>query len=134
MQIAIATFLCILAPITLFILGAATEIPGFGVSETVMGVIGLIVLFAFVLTAVPIYIYCGFKNEPYAFLDKNVPFELEYGVKGIVTEHKRKFRDMYVRWNIIRLRRRFARSTPCKRACRTPSGECEPAVVVEQQP
>ena len=100
-QIALATFLCIISPITLFILGAATEIPTLNVSETVMGVVGLVVLFAFVLTAVPIYIYCGFKNEPYAFLDKNVPFELEYGVKGIVSERERKFRDPYVRWNII---------------------------------
>ncbi|MBQ7314717.1 MAG: helix-turn-helix transcriptional regulator [Clostridia bacterium] len=100
-QIAVATFLCILSPITLFILGAAIEIPSLGVSETAMGVVGLVVLFAFVLTAVSIYIYCGFKNEPYTFLDKNVPFELEYGVKGIVTEHKRKFRDLYVKWNII---------------------------------
>ena len=100
-QIAIATFLCIISPITLLILGAATEIPSLGVSETVMGIVGLIVLFAFVLTAVPIYIYCGFKNEPYAFLDKNVPFELEYGVKGIVTERKSQFRDLYVKWNII---------------------------------
>ncbi len=100
-QIAIATFLCIISPITLLILGAATEIPSLGVSETVMGVVGLIALFVFVLTAVPIYIYCGFKNEPYAFLDKNVPFELEYGVKGIVSERKRQFGDLYARWNII---------------------------------
>ncbi len=100
-QIAIATFLCIISPITLIILGAASEIPSLGVSETAMGVIGLVVLFALVLTAVPIYIYCGFKNEPYAFLDKNVPFELEYGVKGILTEQKKKFRDIYVSRNII---------------------------------
>ena len=100
-QIAIATLLCILSPITLIVLGAATEIPSLGVSESLMGTVGLIVLFAFVLTAVPIYIYCGFKNDPYAFLDKKVPFELEYGVKGIVTERKRQFRDLYVKWNII---------------------------------
>lgn len=61
----------------------------------------LIVLFAFILCAVPIYIYCGFKNEPYAFLDKNIPFELEYGVKGMVTERKKKFRDTYIKFNII---------------------------------
>ena len=100
-QIAIATLLCIISPITLFILGAATDHPSLGVSETVMGTVGLAVLFAFVLAAVPIYIYCGFKNEPYAFLDKNVPFELEYGVKGIVTERQRLFRASYVRCNII---------------------------------
>ena len=100
-QIAIATFLCIVSPITLIILGALSELTGFGVSETSAGAVGLVVLFAFVLCAVPIYIFCGFKNEPYAFLDKKVPFELEYGVKGLVTECKKSFRDVYVRWNII---------------------------------
>ena len=70
-------------------------------TETTAGAVGLIVLFTFVLCAVPIYIYCGFKNEPYAFLDKNIPFELEYGVKGMVTERKKKFRDTYVKFNII---------------------------------
>ena len=100
-KIALATFLCILSPITLIILSAASEAPNFRVSEDVAGVVGLTVLFAFVLCAVPIFIYTGFKNEPFAFLDKNVPFELEYGVKGLVTERKKNFRDTYVRWNII---------------------------------
>lgn len=36
-----------------------------------------------------------------AFLDKNIPFELEYGVKGMVTERKKKFRDTYIKFNII---------------------------------
>lgn len=100
-KIALATFLCILSPITLIILGAASEIPSFGISETVAGVIGLSVLFAFILCAVPLYIFCGFKNEPFEFLDKGVPFELEYGVKGIVTERKKQFRGTYVLSNII---------------------------------
>jgi len=100
-KIAIATLLCILSPIALILLGAASENPAFGVSESVAGTVGLAALFALVLCAVPIYVYCGFKNEPYAFLDKNEPFELEYGVRGIVTERKKKFRDTYVRWNII---------------------------------
>ncbi len=99
--IAIATFLCILSPIALIVLGALSELPTSIVTETTSGAVGLVVLFAFILCAVPLYIYCGFKNEPYAFLDKNVPFELEYGVKGIVTERKKQFRDLYVRWNII---------------------------------
>ena len=69
--------------------------------ETTASAVGLIVLFAFILCAVPIYIYCGFKNEPYAFLDKNIPFELEYGVKGLVTEKKNAFRPTYIAYNII---------------------------------
>ncbi len=101
LKIAIATFLCILSPITMILLGVFSENETSGISETFAGVAGFVVLFAFVLCAVPIYIYCGFKNEPYAFLDKNVPFELEYGVKGIVTERQKQFREAYIRWNII---------------------------------
>jgi len=99
-RIALATLLCILSPIPLLILGAATEIPSLGVSETVMGVIGLAALFAFVLCAIPLYIYSGFQNEPYRFLDQDQPFELEYGVRGLVSERQKQFRGAYVRWNI----------------------------------
>ena len=100
-RIALATFLCILSPIALIVLSTLSELPNTIITETTAGAVGLVVLFAFILCAVPIYIYCGFKNEPYAFLDKNIPFELEYGVKGMVTERKKKFRDTYVKFNII---------------------------------
>ena len=100
-RIALATFLCILSPIALIVLTTLSELPNPIITETTASAVGLIVLFAFILCAVPIYIYCGFKNEPYAFLDKNIPFELEYGVKGMVTERKKKFRDTYVKFNII---------------------------------
>ena len=100
-RIAIATFLCILSPITLIVLGILSELPNAIVTETTAGAVGLTVLFAFVLCAVPIYIYCGFKNQPYEFLDKNIPFELEYGVKGFVTEKKNAFRPTYIAYNII---------------------------------
>ena len=100
-RIAIATFLCILSPITLIVLGILSELPNAIVTETTAGAVGLTVLFAFVLCAVPIYIYCGFKNQPYEFLDKNIPFELEYGVKGFVTEKKNASRPTYIAYNII---------------------------------
>ena len=100
-RIALATFLCILSPITLIVLTMLSEVPNSGITETAAGGIGLAVLFAFVLCAVPIFIYCGFKNQPYEFLDKNIPFELEYGVKGMVTEKKNAFRATYIAYNII---------------------------------
>lgn len=100
-RIALATFLCILSPIALIVLTTLSGLPNPIITETTASAVGLIILFAFILCAVPIYIYCGFKNEPYAFLDKNIPFELEYGVKGMVTERKKKFRDTYVKFNII---------------------------------
>ena len=100
-RIALATFLCILSPFALIVLTTLSGLPNPIITETTASAVGLIVLFAFILCAVPIYIYCGFKNEPYAFLDKNIPFELEYGVKGMVTERKKKFRDTYIKFNII---------------------------------
>ena len=100
-RIALATFLCILSPITLIVLSTLSELQNPMITATTAGAVGLVVLFAFILCAVPVYIYCGFKNEPYAFLDKNIPFELEYGVKGMVTERKKKFRDTYIQCNII---------------------------------
>ena len=100
-RIALATFLCILSPIALIVLTTLSGLPNPIITETTASAVGLIVLFAFILCAVPIYIYCGFKNEPYAFLDKNIPFELEYGVKGMVTERKKKFRDTYIKFNIV---------------------------------
>lgn len=100
-RIALATFLCILSPIALIVLGVLSELPNSIITETTAGAVGLVVLFAFVLCAVPIFIYCGFQNEPYAFLDKNIPFELEYGVRGMVSERKKQFRTTYITCNIV---------------------------------
>ena len=100
-RIALATLLCIFSPITLIVLSMLSELPDTIVTETTAGAVGLTVLFGFIICAVPIYIYCGFKNQPYAFLDKNIPFELEYGVKGLVTEKKNAFRPTYIAYNII---------------------------------
>lgn len=100
-RIALATFLCILSPITLFVLSMLSDSPVSLVTETTAGAVGMVILFALVMCAVPIFIYCGFKNQPYEFLDKNIPFELEYGVKGFVKEKKNAFRAIYVTFNII---------------------------------
>ena len=100
-KIALATFLCILSPITLIILGGFSGIEGIPVTELMVGVIGLSTLFAFILVAVPIFIYCGFKGAPYAFLEGNERFELEYGVRGILKKRKDDFRNIYVKANII---------------------------------
>ena len=100
-RIAFATFLCIISPITLIILSTLSGLSNSVIAESTAVTVGLSVFFAFILCAVPIFIYCGFQNEPYAFLDKNVPFELQYGVGGLVTEKKKKFRTKYVNCNII---------------------------------
>lgn len=99
-RIAIATFLCILSVIPLLILGAATEVPSYKVSENLTVGIGLGILLVVVAIAVAIYIFCGFKNAPYAFLDRE-SFDIGYGVKGMVKEKQKAYRNTYVKSNII---------------------------------
>ena len=100
-QMALATLLCILSPVALIILSAMSEISNFAVTETLAAALGLGLLFTLIICAVPIYIWCAFKNEPYAFLEKNDLFELEYGVRGYVSERKKNFADTYAKCNII---------------------------------
>ena len=99
-KIAIATLLCILSPITLFVLGVLSEMPSMGITERFMGIVGIGVLFVLVVIAVSIFIYVGFKNEEYVYLEKE-DFELAYGVSGLVTDRKKKFRNKYIVLNII---------------------------------
>ena len=95
---AIATLLCILSPVVLIILGSFSEQTSNG---DIYPVIGLIVMFAFIITAVPMFIACGNRNKPYSFLDKIEPFDLEYGVKGIVEEKKKALADTFKKWTIV---------------------------------
>ena len=97
-KIALATFLCILSPITLIILGAASEIERFGISESLMGAVGISALFGFIIAAVPIFIHCGFQGEPFEFLTKE-DFELAHGVRSVLKERKKSFEKTYRAWN-----------------------------------
>lgn len=99
-SVAFATFLCILSPICLMLLGAACEVPGFGLSENAGAGLGMIVLLAFVAVAAAIYISCGSKTAPYEYLEKEI-FETEYGVSGMVKERKEKYRSTYTKNNVI---------------------------------
>lgn len=39
-------------------------------------------------------------TEPYGFLDEEI-FEVQYGVKSVVTEEKRRFKEIYTNYTII---------------------------------
>lgn len=99
-KIALATFLCILSPICLIIMSVLPDIPTVNITENTAILLGLIVLFLFVTTAVAIYIYVDSKNRPYMYLNTDI-FELAYGVSGMIREKQRKFHDIYVKINII---------------------------------
>ncbi len=98
--IAYAAFLCILSPICLFILGAMSEAPEYGISEDVAGGVGMIVLLLLVAIATAVFIFCGCQTSPYSYLEKE-KFETEYGVLGMVNERKSQHKKTYTRNNII---------------------------------
>ena len=91
LRIAIATFLCIVAVIPLFLLTGAAEFNYLSMqAETAMAV-SLALLLVMVAAAVGMFIYTGHQAEPFAFLEKE-PFETEYGVRGMVQEKQKAFR------------------------------------------
>ena len=99
-SIALAVFLCVLSPICLLILGAVSEVKGYGLPDYAAGGIGMIILLIFVAIAVVIFISSGRKTEEFDYLEKEV-FETEYGVSGMVAERKARYSTTYTRSNII---------------------------------
>lgn len=99
-QIAIATLLCIISPILLFLLLAFSECTSIPIMENLAVGIGMVALFSLVTIAVVIYIRVGFKNAPYEFLEKE-PFETEYGVTGLAREKQKTYRNTYIKYNIF---------------------------------
>ena len=99
-QIAIATFLCVISAIPLILLGAVSELSAVPLSENAAGGIGLITLLILIAIAVSLFIFCGFQNAPFEFIEKE-PFETEYGVTGMVREKQKDFRSTYAVCNTV---------------------------------
>ncbi len=98
--IAVATFLCVLSPITLIILSAMSESPSYALEENVAGGVGVIVLLLFVILAVVLFISSGRKTATYNFLGEEY-FETAYGVSGMVADRKSQYNATHTRNNII---------------------------------
>ena len=99
-KIAVGTFLCIIASIPLLILGAASEMPEYNISENFAVGAGVSILLVIVAVAVILFVLSGFKSAPYEFIDKE-PFETVYGVEGMVKERQKEFRNTYIKFNVI---------------------------------
>ena len=98
-RIAFATFLCILSPICLFLLAAASETGMLPIRENLAGGAGMIVMLLLVAVAVAMFISCGGMTSPYAYLEAEV-FETEYGVSGMVRERQSAYRPTYDKLNL----------------------------------
>ncbi len=99
-RIALATFLCILSPIPLIVLGGASELPDVGISEDFAGVLGLVIMLILVAAAVGIFIHTDSRSAGFEFLGKE-PFKTEYGVSGMVSERRKAYHGTYVKCNIV---------------------------------
>ena len=97
---AIATFLCVISPITLIMLAALSEVSSFGISENAAAGIGLCVLIVLVAVAVMLFMSCAAKERAYDFLESE-PFETEYGVSGMVKERRKEIEDSRTSLNMI---------------------------------
>ncbi len=99
-KIAIATFLCIICAIPLFLLIVLSEMTSLPIADNTAIGIGVVAIFPIVAIAVYMFIRVGFENAPYVFLEK-VPFETEYGVTGLARDRQKAYRSTYVKYNYI---------------------------------
>ncbi len=104
-RVALATSLCILSPIPLFILGALSQITnGKGISRYItengaVG-IGMTSLLLMITAAVAIFLSCRRYTADFDYLDKEV-IDTAYGVSSMAKELKTNYRDRYDRNNML---------------------------------
>lgn len=84
--IAMGVVLCILSPIPLLLLAAASELTPPPVSEPMAAGIGMVALLGFVTVAVAIFLWCHGKVAKFQYL--NGPIETQYGVREMAKERQ----------------------------------------------
>ncbi|MBE6930573.1 MAG: helix-turn-helix transcriptional regulator [Ruminococcaceae bacterium] len=111
-RIALGVLLCILSPVSLFILSGAAEygffpfrnstgmMGAFAAGEGAAVCIGLIILLAMVAAAVIVFIKSGELTRNYQYLETE-PFETAYGVDGMLRQRRDHYRGRYMRSNIL---------------------------------
>lgn len=94
--IANATFMCIISPVLLVILGTMAEDSAFHIAEAFAAGVGLVFLFGMIAAAVFMFIMCGMRESHMEHLEKDF-FETEYGVTGMVKEKRRAYEPFFTR-------------------------------------
>lgn len=98
--IAFAAALCILSPVCLILLAAASETHLLPIGENMAAGIGMVTLLLLAASAVAVFILCGARTKDWAFLETEL-FETEYGVSGMVRERQKQYHDTYTRQNVL---------------------------------
>lgn len=99
-RIAIATFLCIISPISLIGLSALSETSVLPISTDMAAGIGLCVLLIFAAIATAIFISCGAKSKEFEFLERDF-CALSSDGKVWVSQQKAAWQETYIRLNVI---------------------------------
>lgn len=94
--IANATFMCIISPSLLVLLGGMAENQILHITEALAVGLGLVFLFGMIAAAVFMFITCGIKQSHMEHLEKEI-FETEYGVSGMVKERSRSYEPVFTR-------------------------------------
>lgn len=94
LKTALGTLFCILSPLILIVLSILSdESIGFIKPELAV-IIGIVVLFLFVMAGVTLFIASSFKEDRYTYITKK-DFKLEYGAISVIRDKKGRFRNRY---------------------------------------
>lgn len=97
-RVALGVFMCVFSPVCLIALAGAKEEKL--IAEDVAWAIGLIVLLALVAAAVALFVFSGFKEQKFEYLEKEY-IEIDAATREMVEEKRAEFRPSYIRSNII---------------------------------
>ncbi|MDO4541338.1 MAG: helix-turn-helix transcriptional regulator [Bacillota bacterium] len=99
-KIALATFLCIISPISLIVLAVAAEEGYLAITENAAAGVGLIIMALLVTAAVAVFIGCGMKTKAFQDLETEI-FTTGKEVEEMALERQRELQGKYSRGNIL---------------------------------
>lgn len=95
-RIALATFLCVLAPLPMILLAGISTFTGLSLSENTAAAIGITLLILLACTAVLLFLSCRKHTAPFDYLETEV-IETAYGVQGLVQQEKKNHAAIHSR-------------------------------------
>lgn len=94
-KIALGAALCVLGFVPLIVLGILSEVPRLGINANHVVLVGLSLLFVFIIWAVVIFLGFGLKGTQFKYLTQE-RIDTAYGVTGIVKEYKAKLQPQRI--------------------------------------